>query len=188
MLAGTGYDWLLIDTEHSPVTTEGTMPLLQAAAPYPVSASCGPPGTTWSTLKKLLDQGAQTLLVPYVQSAEEAARAVAAVHYPTRRHARRRRHDQGQPLRRGDRLCPAGQRGDLPAGAGRDRRGLVRLEEIAAVEGVDGIFIGPSDLAASMGFPGQPSHPEVMAAVFDAVRRIGKAGRRRASCRSTRRR
>lgn len=177
MLAGCGYDWVLIDTEHAPVTTADVLPMLQAAAPYPVSPIVRPGWNDLAEMKRLLDIGAQTLLVPYVQNADEAAAAVAAVRYP-----------------------PVGLRG--VAGATRASRfgwipdyaknaaaetcllvqvetadALTQIEAIAAVDGVDGIFIGPADLAASMGYPGAPGHPEVRAAVMDGIRRITAAGK-----------
>lgn len=176
MLAGTGYDWILIDTEHSPMTIEATLPMLQAAAAYPVSAIVRPAWNDPVALKKVLDCGAQTVLIPYVQSAEEAERAVAAMHYPPRgmrgvagiTRASRFGAVADYTARAGEEICLLVQVETVEA--------LGRIEEIAAVPGVDGIFVGPSDLAASMGYPGQPSHPEVMAAVLDAVRRIGAAG------------
>lgn len=177
MLAACGYDWLMIDTEHSALDAAGTLPLLQAAAAYPVSTGVRPGWNDPVEIKRVLDCGAQTLLVPYVQTAEEARAAVRAVRYP-----------------------PAGIRG--VAGATRaSRYGMVpdynaraeeelcllvqaetvatldNLEEIAAVDGVDGIFVGPADLAASMGYPGQTAHPEVRAAVLDAIRRITASGK-----------
>lgn len=176
MLAGTGYDWILIDAEHAPVTVEATLPLLQAAAPYPVSTLVRPAWNDPVTLKKLLDIGAQTVLIPYVQSAAEAERAVAAVHYPPRglrgvagiTRASRFGEVKDYTARAGEEICLLLQVETADA--------LDRIEEIAAVPGVDGIFIGPADLAASMGYPGQPSHPEVMAAVLDGIRRIIAAG------------
>lgn len=176
LLAGCGYDWLLLDTEHSPMGPVEAMPLMQAAAPYPVSTVVRPGWNNPVEIKKLLDCGAQTLLIPYVQTAEEARAAVAAVRYPpagirgvagTTRASRygaikdyaRRAHDE---------LCLLVQVETAEA--------LGCIEEIASVEGVDGIFIGPADLAASMGYPGEPSHAQVKVAVLDAIRRIRDAG------------
>ena len=176
MLAGCGYDWLLLDTEHSPMDAVATLPLMQAAAPYPVSTIVRPGWNNPVEIKKLLDCGAQTLLIPYVQSAEEARAAVAAVRYPPRGirgvagATRASRYgaitDYGK--RADEEICLLLQIETAEA--------LKHIEEIAAVDGVDGIFIGPADLAASMGHPGEPSHPEVRAAVVDAVRRIVAAG------------
>lgn len=175
LLAGCGFDWVVVDTEHSPVDVTDVLPALQAIAGYPqVSAIVRPAFNDPVLIKRILDLGAQTLLLPYIQSVEEAEAAVRAVRYP-----------------------PAGIRG--VAGLTRASRfgavdrytetaeaeiclllqvetaiALDRLEEIATVEGVEGIFIGPSDLAASMGHPGAPGHPEVVAAIEDAIGRLKK--------------
>ena len=176
LLAGCGYDWLLIDTEHSAMGAVETLPLMQAAAPYPVSAVVRPGWNDAVEIKKLLDSGAQSLLIPYVQNAEEAASAVAATRYPpdgirgmagTTR-ATRYGAVKDYATRAHEELCLLVQVETAEA--------LGQIEAIAAVEGVDGIFIGPADLAASMGYPGQGSHPEVKAAVIDAVKRITAAG------------
>lgn len=176
MLAGCGFDWLLLDTEHSPMDAVSTMPLMQAAAPYPVSTVLRPGWNNPVEIKKMLDCGAQTLLIPYVQNAAEAAQAVAAVRYPpvgirgvagsTR--ASRYGAVKDYIKHANDEICLLIQVETVEA--------LSRIEEIAAVEGVDGIFVGPADLAASMGYPGEPSHPEVKAAILDALRRITRAG------------
>jgi 4-hydroxy-2-oxoheptanedioate aldolase len=177
ILAGAGFDWLLLDTEHAPSDPIAVLPQLQALAAYPVSAVVRPASNDTVLIKRFLDVGAQTLLVPYVQTVAEAEAAVAAVRYP-----------------------PAGVRGIATATrAGRFGRvarytaradaeiclivqaetadTLDRIEAIAAVDGIDGIFIGPADLAATLGHPGEPGHPAVVAAVEDAIRRIVAAGK-----------
>ena len=176
MLAGCGYDWILLDTEHSPMGAVETFPLMQAAAAYPVTTIVRPGWNDAVEIKKLLDCGAQTVLVPYVQNADEARAAVAAVRYPpmgmrgvagltraTRYGAVKDYHKRAH-----EETCLLVQVETAEA--------LRHIEAIAAVEGVDGIFIGPADLAASMGYPGEPSHPAVKAAVMDAIRRIKAAG------------
>ncbi|MFZ5961399.1 HpcH/HpaI aldolase family protein [Thalassococcus sp. BH17M4-6] len=177
MLAGCGYDWLLLDCEHGPLDPVMTLPLMQAAAPYPVSTVVRPAWNDPVMIKKLLDCGAQSFLVPYVQTAEEAAAAVAAVRYPPR---------GIRGVAGNTRASRYGAIKDYAAKAEAEicllvqvetAEALERIEDIAAVDGVDGIFIGPADLAASMGYPGQSSHPEVRAAVLDAVRRINAAGK-----------
>ena len=128
-------------------------------------------------IKRILDVGAQTLLVPYVQNAEEAEAAVAAMRYAPRG-------------RRGIGGISRASRFGRIAGYARDaerelcvlvqvetREALAEIEAIAAVDGVDGIFVGPGDLAASLGHPGEAGHPEVVAAVEDAIVRIGRAGK-----------
>ena len=177
VLAGAGYDWILFDTEHSPGDPATVLEQLQAAAPYPVSAVVRPTTNDAALIKRFLDVGAQTLLIPYVQSAEEARAAADATAYPpagirgvsgwTRANRFGRVPDYAR--RAAEELCLLVQVETTEA--------LGEIEAIAAVEGVDGIFIGPADLAASMGHPGQPNHPEVAAAVENAIRRIRAAGK-----------
>jgi len=176
-LAGCGFDWMLIDTEHTTASLATVQSMLQAAAPYPTHAAVRPGWNDAVEIKRLLDAGAQTLLVPYVQSADEAAAAVAAVRYPP--HGRRGVAGitratrfgmvEGYTQRADAEICLLLQVETAEA--------LERIEEMAAVPGVDGLFIGPSDLAASMGHPGAPDHPEVCRAVLDAIGRIRAAGR-----------
>ena len=179
MLAGCGFDWLLIDTEHAPMDAAAALPLLQAVAAagggaHPVVrvASLDP-----VELKKVLDLGAQSVLVPYVQTRAEAEAAVAAVTYPPEGirgvagmvRAAGFGRIEGYHRRAREEICLLVQ---IETAAG-----LEALEDIASVPGIDGIFIGPADLAASLGHPGEPSHPEVTAACLDAMRRIRAAGK-----------
>jgi 4-hydroxy-2-oxoheptanedioate aldolase len=175
--AGAGFDWLLIDTEHSPSDLENVLGQLQAAAPYDVSPIVRPASNDAVLIKRYLDIGAQTLLIPYVQTAEEARAAVAAVLYPpagvrgvsalTR--ASRFGRIQGYAKRAASQLCLVVQI--------ETRSALDQLEAIAATPGLDAIFVGPGDLAASLGHVGEPGHPEVKAAVEDALRRIQACGK-----------
>lgn len=177
MLATCGYDWLLIDTEHAPIDLTTVQTMLQAIAPYRSQAVVRAGANDVVEIKRLLDIGAQSLLIPYVESAAEAARAVAAVRYAP------------GGLRGVAGLVRASRFGRVPQYVARaeaeicllvqveSAKALDEIEAIAAVDGVDGIFVGPADLAASMGHPGNPSHPEVRAAVIDAIRRIRKAGK-----------
>lgn len=177
ILAGSGFDWLLFDTEHSPADVLTVLPQLQAVAPYPVSAVVRPAINDSVLIKRYLDIGAQTLLIPYVQSAEEAARAVAAMRYPpagirgvsgmTRATSFGRIKNYAQKAE--DELCLLVQVETQSA--------LDAIEQIAEVDGVDGIFIGPGDLAASMGFLGEPSHPTVKLAVEKAIKRVVACGK-----------
>lgn len=176
-LAGCGFDWLLIDTEHSTVSLDTVKSMLQAVAPYPVSAVVRPGWNDAVEIKRILDAGAQSILVPYVQNAEEAARAVAAVRYPPKgirgvagiTRATRYGLVEGYTARADSEICLLVQVETAEA--------LGHIEAIAAVDGVDGIFIGPADLATSMGYPGNPSAPEVRAAILDAIARIRQAGK-----------
>ncbi|WP_372088174.1 HpcH/HpaI aldolase/citrate lyase family protein (plasmid) [Tistrella mobilis] len=176
-LSLAGFDWLLFDGEHSPVDVAGVQPLLQAAATGTAAAVVRPAWNDKVLIKRLLDIGAQTLLVPFVQSAEEAAAAVLASRYPP--HGVR-------GVAGATRASRYGQTEDYFAVANQEICVLVqvetgealgRLEEIATVDGVDGVFIGPSDLAASMGHLGRPGHPEVQAALKDAATRIAATGK-----------
>ena len=176
-VAGSGFDWLVLDTEHSPSDVTDVLAQLQAVAPYPVAPVVRPAINDPVLIKRHLDQGAQTLLIPYVQSAEEAAMAVAAMRYPP------------EGFRGVSGLTRASRFGRVPSYLQRaaeelclivqveTREALDEIEAIAAVDGVDAIFIGPSDLAASLGHRGEPGHPEVAAAVEDAIRRVVAAGR-----------
>ncbi len=177
LLATTGYDWILLDSEHTPVTIPGLMPLMQAAAPYPATAICRPGWNDMVEIKRLLDQGAQTLLIPYVQSVEEAELAVRHVRYPPK---------GVRGVGGTTRASRYGAVKDYIQEAEREicllvqietKEALEQAEAIAAVDGVDGIFIGPADFAASMGLAGQPTHPEVKAAILDGIRRIKAAGK-----------
>ncbi|KQZ83053.1 2-dehydro-3-deoxyglucarate aldolase [Microbacterium sp. Root166] len=175
--AGAGLDWLLIDMEHSPNGLESVLAQLQAVAAYPVTPVVRVPIGDVVTLKQVLDLGAQNILVPMVSSAAEATEIVAAVRYPPRG-----RRGVGSALARSGRWNRVE---DYLAGADDHVSLFVQIEtvggveaaaEIAAVDGIDGVFVGPSDLAASMGLLGQQTHPDVVAAVlraFDAVRATG---------------
>lgn len=178
LAANAGFDWLLIDGEHAPNDLRGLLGQLQAVAPYPSQPVIRPVIGDTALIKQLLDIGAQTLLVPMVESAEQARELVRAMHYPP--HGIR---GVGSALARASRwnsvpgyldkadaqMCLLVQIENL--------EGLAKLDEIVAVEGVDGVFIGPADLSASMGHRGNPGHPDVQAAIEDAIVRIGKAGK-----------
>ncbi|HEY8317205.1 MAG TPA: HpcH/HpaI aldolase/citrate lyase family protein [Amnibacterium sp.] len=175
--AGSGLDWLLIDMEHSPNGLEGVLAQLQAVAAYPVTPLVRVPSGDRVTIKQVLDLGAQNLLVPMIGSAGEARGLVEAVRYPPAG-----RRGVGSALARSARwnrvdgyLEHADEHLSLVLQI-ETAEGVDAAAEIAAVDGVDGIFVGPSDLAASMGLLGQQTHPEVEAAVlraFDAVRSAG---------------
>ena len=178
VVAGAGYDWLLIDGEHSPAEMETMLCMLQAIGAYPASAVVRPAINERVLIKRLLDIGAQTLLVPYVETADEAVHAVESMRYPPRG----KRGVGGATVRATrfgrvrdyaktceDELCLLVQV--------ETRRGLENLEAIAAVDGVDGIFIGPADLATDLGFPGQASHPQVLQVIDDAILRTRLAGK-----------
>lgn len=177
LLATAGYDWVLLDTEHSLTDIPDLMGMLQAVAPYPGSAVVRVAGQDPVLMKRVLDMGAQTVMVPYVQSAEEARAIVAAMRYAPRGI----RGVSGMT-----RASRFGAVSDYVARAEAELCLIVQVEtaeavgrigEIAAVDGVDAIFIGPSDLAASMGHPGQAGHPQVVAMIERAVKAIVAAGK-----------
>ena len=177
VIAGAGYDWLLLDCEHSPNDLESLLTQLQACAPYPASAVVRVPWNDMVNIKRVLDIGAQSLLVPYVCSAEEARAAVAATRYPpagvrgvagTTR-ATRFGRVKDYARRAQEEICVLVQVETKPA--------LDQLEAICAVDGVDGVFIGPADLHASMGHPGETSNPAILPLIEEAMRRIRKAGK-----------
>lgn len=175
-LAGAGFDWITLDTEHSAVEASAMLPLLQAVAPYPTAAVVRPVVNDTALIKRHLDQGAQTLLLPMIQSRAEAEAAVAATRYApegvrgmagTIRAARYGRVTD-YARRASQEICLLLQVETQTA--------LDNLEAIATTPGVDGIFIGPADLAASLGYPGQSGHPAVRAAVLAAVTRLRGLG------------
>jgi 4-hydroxy-2-oxoheptanedioate aldolase len=177
IVAGAGFDWLLLDTEHSPNELADVHRQLQAMQASPTAAVVRPAWNDPVLFKRLLDIGVQSLLVPFVQTADEARRAVAATRYP-----------------------PHGSRGvattTRASGYGRvkdylnhaheeiciivqieTRAALANLEAIATVDGVDAVFVGPNDLAADMGHLGDSAHPEVRAAIDGAIGRIRATGK-----------
>ena len=178
LCAGSGFDWLLIDGEHAPNDLLTILATLQAVDVYPSQPVVRIPHGDPVLIKQVLEVGATTLLVPMVESAAQARELVGAMRYP-----------------------PLGQRG-VGSGLARSSRwtryknylqeanehvcllvqvesaaALARIEEIAAVDGVDGLFIGPADLAASMGHLGEPTHPEVRAQIENSIKRIAYSGK-----------
>ena len=176
--AGAGFDWLLIDGEHAPNDLRSIVAQLQVIAGRPAHAVVRPPiGETW-IIKQLLDAGAQSLLVPMVESAVQAQELVNAVTYPP--HGVR---GVGSALARAsdfsgisDYLTTARAEICLLAQV-ENQLGMAALDDILAVDGIDGVFIGPSDLAADMGFIGQAGASEVKTAVLDAMRKIVASGK-----------
>ncbi|NHN39880.1 4-hydroxy-2-oxoheptanedioate aldolase [Pseudomaricurvus alcaniphilus] len=178
LCAYTGYDWLLIDGEHAPNNLQTILAQLQAisgTSSHPVVRVVE--GDT-ALIKQMLDIGAQTLLVPMVETAEQAAQLVKAMHYPPNgvrgvgsALARASGWNQitGYFAAVDEQLCLLIQIESVT--------GLNNLDEILKVDGIDGVFIGPADLAGSMGYLGQPAHPEVKAAVTTATQKIIAAGK-----------
>ncbi|HJV52852.1 MAG TPA: aldolase/citrate lyase family protein, partial [Noviherbaspirillum sp.] len=178
VVATAGFDWLLIDGEHGPNDLRSIIRQLQALAPYPVRPVVRTVDHDAARIKQLLDGGAQTLMVPMVESAEQAKSLVCAMRYPPHgirgvgtamARAARWNGVEGYFAQADNEMCLIVQI--------ESRAGLAELDAILQVEGVDAVFIGPSDLAASMGHLGNPGHPEVKAAVEGAIAKIAAAGK-----------
>lgn len=175
--AGSGLDWLLIDMEHSPQTLDAVLGQLQAIAGYSITPMVRIPVGDTVVIKQVLDLGAQNLLVPMVSTADQAREAVAAAHYPPRG-----RRGVGSALARSARwnrvdgyLQDAAQHVAVFVQI-ESAEAVENIEEILAVDGLDGVFVGPSDLAASMGLLGQQSHAEVVSAVHRCFTAAQAAG------------
>ena len=176
--AGAGFDWLLVDGEHAPNDLRTILGQLQATSAYPSQIVVRPPIFDSTLLKQLLDIGVQNFLVPMIESRTQAEALVAATRYPpagmrgvgvASARASRWNRIPDYIHRANDAVCILAQI--------ESAEGVRNLDEILAVDGIDGLFIGPSDLAASMGHLGNPGHPEVQAVVADAIARIQKAGK-----------
>jgi 4-hydroxy-2-oxoheptanedioate aldolase len=179
--AGAGFDWLLIDGEHSPNGLRSVLQQAQAIAAYPgvnaiarVPVGHGDGGT--ALIKQYLDLGVQTLLVPMVDTPEQAQAIVRAMRYPPQgirgmggARASRWGRYPGYAREANSQVCLLVQ--------AESREALANLDAIAGVGGVDGVFIGPADLSASLGHVGDSNHVEVQAAIEDAIARIQRAGK-----------
>jgi len=175
--AGAGFDWILIDTEHAPNELHMVHHQLHAAAAYPTSVVVRAAWNDTVVIKRLLDLGVQTLLLPYVQNEAEARRAVAAVRYPPRGV---RGVSTSSRANRFGRVKDYFQRGEAEICLVlqvETRSALAQIEQMGAIDGVDGLFIGPQDLAADFGHLANPAHPDVQAAIADAIPRIKKTGK-----------
>jgi 4-hydroxy-2-oxoheptanedioate aldolase len=188
LLAGVGFDWLCLDAEHSPNDVRTVLAQLQAVAPYPVQAVVRPVHGASELLKQYLDIGVQTILVPMIETPEQAARVVAATRYPTRGHrgvasATTRASRWGRIERyfqhADQEVCVVVQVESV--------KGLANLAQIAAVEGVDGVFFGPADLAASMGYLGNPMEPQVQRSILEGIATVRQAGKAAGSLTADRR-
>ena len=176
IVAGAGFDWIVIDAEHGPNDVPIVLSQIQGAASGTAHVVVRVAWNDPVLFKRYLDIGVQTFLVPMVQNAAEAERAVAATRYPPRggrgfavaTRASRFGRIPNYHKRFEEELCVLVQV--------ETRVALEHIEEIAAVDGVDGVFIGPGDLATDLGHVGNPGHAEVKAAIEDAIARIRAAG------------
>ena len=178
ILGMAGFDWLLLDGEHAPSDVSSFIPQLMALKDSASAPVVRPPWNDTVVIKRLLDAGFYNLLVPFIESADEARRAVAATRYPP------------QGVRGVGTSHRNNRYGTVPNYFEtindnitvllqiESRAGVEAIDAIAAVDGVDGIFIGPADLSASLGHIGQPNHPEVQATIrhlHERTRAHGKA-------------
>lgn len=178
LCAHTGFDWLLIDGEHGPNDLRSIRDQLQVVNPSPTQAVVRIPGVDVVWVKQVMDAGAQTVLVPLVNTPEDAALMARAMRYPPEGI-----RGNGAGVVRASRY---GMDGDYLHTANAQacllvqvetRQALENLDAICATDGVDGVFIGPSDLATSLGHHGDPLHSEVQAAIEDAITRIAASGK-----------
>ena len=176
--ANAGFDWLLIDGEHAPNDVRSILEQLQAIAPYPSQAVVRPVTGDVHLIKQLLDIGAQTLLIPMIETAEQAELMVKATRYPP------------EGIRGvGAALARASRWNNLPNYLNtadeeicvlvqiESKKGLENIDAILAVDGIDGVFIGPADLSAALGYRGHPGHPDVQKIIVDSIAKIRQAGK-----------
>jgi 4-hydroxy-2-oxoheptanedioate aldolase len=177
IVSHSGFDWLLLDTEHSPNDLQEIIAQLQAVQAGTASAIVRPAWNDMVLIKRYLDIGAQTLLLPFVQTPEEAKRAVEWTRYPP---------GGVRGITGSGRASRYGRVKDYLKNAANEicvlvqvetREALKRIEAIASVEGIDGVFIGPNDLSASFGHIGNWGHAEVQAALQDAATRLKTIGK-----------
>lgn len=174
IIAPAEFDWLLVDMEHSPNELQSIFTQLQVFAAYNTTPIVRPPWNDSVIVKRLLDIGAQGLLFPMVQSVEEAQQAVAATRYPPR---------GVRGVSGSTRANKFGRVSDYFSRIEDETTILVQVEtlaaikqaeEIAAVDGIDGVFFGPADIAADMGYLGQPTHPEVWEVIQETAGKLMK--------------
>jgi 4-hydroxy-2-oxoheptanedioate aldolase len=176
--ATAGFDWLLIDNEHAPNDVRTTLSQLQAVAPYRGEAVVRPVSGDVALIKRLLDIGVRNLLVPMIDTEEQARLMVSAVRYPP--HGIR---GVGSAVGRASRWSSRKDYLDVADSEicllvqAETATALSNLDAICAVDGIDGVFIGPADLAASMGYRGKAGHPEVQAAIDGAIKKIIASGK-----------
>lgn len=178
IVATTGFDWLLIDGEHAPFDVADVLAQLQALAAYPVHPVVRPVDHDTARIKQLLDIGVQTLLVPMVSTAEQARSLVRAMRYPPAGV-----RGVGTGLARAARWNAVNEYFSVADGEMcllvqiECKEGVENLDEILSIDGVDGAFIGPADLAASLGYLGEPHHPAVQGVIESMIKKIVASGK-----------
>ena len=177
LIGHAGFDWLLIDTEHSPNELPAIVAQLQAMQTGTASAVIRPAWNDPVLIKRILDIGVQSLLIPFVETAEAAAAAVAATRYPP---------DGIRGVSTGSRAAGYGRIKDYPKAAGAEicvlvqietKKGVDNIEAIANTPGVDGVFVGPADLSASLGHLGDQLNPAVQDTIGRVLAACQKAGK-----------
>lgn len=176
-LAASGFDFLMFDAEHTPTSLPTLYTQALALASSRTHCLVRMPGLDPVSFKPVLDMGIDTVMVPNIKTADEARQAVAAVRYPPHGirgvggsvRATNYGRDTDYYARAADEICLLLQ---IESGQGLDN-----IEEIAAVDGVEGLFIGPVDLSTDLGYLAQPTHPAVLEACLDGVRRIRATGK-----------
>jgi 4-hydroxy-2-oxoheptanedioate aldolase len=179
LMTGCGFNWVVIDTEHSPIELTDVVDHLRAITTAGVAPVVRPAWNDMVTIKRVLDQGAQSLIIPFVESPDDARKAVSHMRFPPR---------GIRGVSGSSRSSNYGLSADYFQNAEKElclivqietAQALAQIEDIASVDGVDAVFIGPSDLAASMGHLGNPMHPDVQAAIDDGFRRVKRTGKGR---------
>lgn len=178
MCAGAGFDWVCIDAEHAPFSVESIVQNVQAIQSHGTSAIVRIPSADPVMIKRLLDAGVQSILSPMIETVEQAETIAQAMLYPPKgvrgvgtalaRAAQWNRVNDYFKLA-DEQMCCIGQIESV--------KGVEALDDILKVEGLDVLFLGPADLAATMGYLGKPGHPEVVAVVKDCIQKIKKAGK-----------
>ncbi len=177
VLAGAGFDWIVLDTEHSPADLENLLVQLQAIAAYPATPVVRVPWNDMVNIKRVLDIGAQSLLIPQVNTAKEAHNAVSFTRFPPTGLRGVAGTTRGTRFGRIKNYFKTAHEEICVIVQLESRESLDNLEAIAAVEGVDGLFIGPADLHASLGYPGERAHADVLPVMEQALKRIVKTGK-----------
>ncbi|WP_458732883.1 aldolase/citrate lyase family protein [Sphingobium xenophagum] len=177
LCAASGFDWLLIDAEHAPNDLRSILSQLRAAATYGAQAMVRAPSDDRTYIKQLLDIGVTNLMVPMISTAQQAEQLVQSVRYPPKG-KRGIGHAIGRASKWNrnpnywadweDDCCLIAQI--------ESREALDNIEAIVAVDGIDGVFVGPADLAASLGYPGDMGNPAVQNEIDNAIARILAAG------------